>query len=192
VEIKGEKEGLLLMGTQDIFNSKSLKSFIKGSLVLIGLFFVLSCVVAAYLFPFDQKIEVNKNVKISKDSDIEKNIEIKKIEIGKNTDNKVYELISVLTIPLIIFLLFLLIIICKFSCFLNSYIKSPCKKYEDILRQMKNIEDFLYKIHKTEENIYFTQKHEKALRQNKNNKENLFKTKKMKRISLRRKKTMRH
>jgi len=149
------------MGTQDIFNSKSLKSFIKGSLVLIGFIFVLSCGVAVILFPFDQKIEVNKNVKVSKNSDFEKNIEIKKFEIGKNTDNKVNELIQVLIIPLIVFLVFLFILIFIFSCLLVPYNDSPSNNYEDIITQMKKIGETLIDIKKIEDSILNTQESQK-------------------------------
>jgi len=47
------------METPDILNSKSLKVFIKGTLVLIGLFFALSCGVAALLICFGKNIECN-------------------------------------------------------------------------------------------------------------------------------------
>jgi len=81
------------METPDILNSKSLKGFIKGSLVLIGLFFILSFGVAALLIYFDKNIDANKNIEIDNNnetgnnSENDRNVKIeKKIEIGKNID----------------------------------------------------------------------------------------------------------
>jgi len=62
----------------DFFNSKSLKVFIKGSLVIIGLFVILYCCVAVLLLYF-----------------------------GNNLNNNAFILILILAIPLIIFLVFL-------------------------------------------------------------------------------------
>lgn len=133
----------------NILNSKVLKVFIKGSLTLIGLFFVLSCVVAVLLFPFDKKLEVGKNAQItensktSKSSEIKKNTEVNKYseaneytKIVNNTGNgdneqpddgfneqpdknKICSLILVLVTPLVV--LFLFFIIFYFSVLKKFY-----------------------------------------------------------------------
>jgi len=124
------------MDLKDILNSKSLKSFIKGSLVLIGLFAVLYCGVVVVLFSFGKNIET---IKIS--------------------DCKTFALILILTIlPLVVFLT----IFFKFSCFLKSNNKSPCNKYEDILHQMKAIEMVLCEMQKSKEDLFKTQKNEET------------------------------
>ena len=81
------------MDTPDIFNSKSLKGFIKGSLVLIGLLFILSFGVAALLICFDKNIDANKNIEFDNNNESDnnnendRNIKIdKKIEIGRKID----------------------------------------------------------------------------------------------------------
>ena len=86
-----EKEGFI-METPDNHNSKSLKVFIKGSLALIGLFFTLSCGVAALLICF-----------------------------GSNLENNVSTLIIVIAIQLLILLVFMLIIFIRFSCLVKYY-----------------------------------------------------------------------
>jgi len=149
------------MNLPDILNSKSLKAFIKGSLVLIGLFFILSCGVAVLLFSFDKKIEIKKNVEISKNIDLEKSIEVNKnLEIGKNNENNVCALIKVLTIPLIVFLIFLLIIYFSFYCMVKLYYRSPCNKYEEILSLIKEIVEILCEMQNRKENFFKTQNDE--------------------------------
>jgi len=115
----------------DILNSKSVKGFIKGSLVLIGLFAVLYCGVAVFLLNSGDKIEINKNIETNKDIKTSnenetninnsKDIQIeKKIEISKKFDCKIFILFLILAIiPLIIFFFVFL----KFSCFMKSYYK---------------------------------------------------------------------
>ena len=107
------------METPDILNSKAVKAFIKGSLVLIGLFFVLSCGVAVLLFPFDKNLKIAKNFTINNNFEIANNLEVSKnyevrknlgadknLENSDNFKNKVCVLIFVLTIPLIVLFIF--------------------------------------------------------------------------------------
>jgi len=47
------------MEKSDIFISKSLIRFAKGSLVVIGLFAILYCVVAAFVIRFNYKLDIN-------------------------------------------------------------------------------------------------------------------------------------
>jgi len=113
----------------DILNSKALKAFIKGSLTLIGLFFVLSCVVVVLLFPFDKKIEFSKKLEVTKNTETIKDSKTVRTsettkdnritdenEISKSNKYKVWYLISVLLSPLIVLLLILLIIYLVVSC----------------------------------------------------------------------------
>ena len=108
----------------EVLNSKSVKGFIKGSLVLIGLFFVLSCVVAVIVLNFGDKFEISKNIENVKtdkekseggeNNGIGKKIVIdKKYIIGKNNCT----LIFILVVPLIVFLL----VFFKISCLVKSY-----------------------------------------------------------------------
>jgi len=137
------------MEMPDILNSKSVKGFIKGSLVLIGLFVVLYCGVAILLFSFNKNIEISKSPKIYKnckaieaneDNVISKNIiNDKKIEIIKRIDCKLFVLLLILIIiPLIIFFF----VFFKFSYFVKSYYKklygSSCD--EGVFFKIKEIE----------------------------------------------------
>ena len=77
------------METQDILNSKSVKGFIKGSLVLVGLFAILYCGVAAILIYFDKDVDTSKYIEInnkeSDNNDADKIIKIdRNIKIDKN------------------------------------------------------------------------------------------------------------
>jgi len=118
----------------DILKSKSLKSlklFIKGSLVLIGLFAVLYCGVAVLILNSGDKLEISKNIKNDNDEDHENGKKIvidKKIIIGKNIENNLCVSILVLTIPLIVFFIF--------SCFMKSHYKSLGIKCNGTLLKM--------------------------------------------------------
>jgi len=80
------------MKMQDILNSKLLKVFIKGSLAVIGISFVLFlCVVTLLLLRFGDKL-----------------------------DWKIFILIIILTIPLLVFLLIILKFICLVRALFNS------------------------------------------------------------------------
>jgi hypothetical protein len=141
---KREKEGLLFMEMPDILKSKSVKGFIKGSLVLIGLFAVLYCGVAVFLLNSGDKIEINKNIETSNENETNinnsKDIQIEKnIEISKKFDCKIFILFLILAIiPLIIFFF----VFFKFSYFVKSYYKklygSSCD--EGVFFKIKEIE----------------------------------------------------
>jgi len=103
-----------------IFNPKSVKGFIKGSLVLIGLFAVLYCGVAVFVLNSGDKLDSNKNIETNKNIEAGKNIKIDKKEISKKIDYKAFALILILTIlPLMIFFF----IFFKFSSLVKSYYK---------------------------------------------------------------------
>jgi len=104
------------MEMPEVLNSKSVKGFIKGSLVLIGLFFVFSCGVAVLLFPFDKKLEIEKNIEVTKNTEISRDI-----KIDENIENKVFLLILVLIIPLTVLLIFFLIIFYIFYCLMKFH-----------------------------------------------------------------------
>jgi len=122
------------MSMLDVPNSKVLKTFVKGSFVLVGLIFVLSYGVAALLLHFDRNIEINNSHEINKYIENEK-IETKKIvdidkrtEISKNLECKVFALILVLIcLPIIIFIL----VFIKFSCSVKSYYENLYGKLTD-------------------------------------------------------------
>jgi hypothetical protein len=59
-----DMKGELLIKTMGKSYSKALKGFVKGSLTLIGLFFVLSCTVAVLLFYFDKTHKVCELIKV--------------------------------------------------------------------------------------------------------------------------------
>jgi len=136
------------MEIPNILNSKSVKGFIKGFLVLIGLFAVLYCGVAVFLLNSGDKIEINKNIETNKDIKTSnetninnsKDIQIEKnIEISKKFDCKIFILFLILIIiPLIIFFFVFL----KFSCFMKSYYKklfgSSCD--EGVIFKIKTFE----------------------------------------------------
>jgi len=130
------------MRMPDVLNSKSIKIFIRGTFVLIGLFFVLSCVVAVFLICFDKDIENIKKIEVSKNPDSSTDSStvqsnnykvVKRIEITKNINNKVCALIKILIIPLIVLLIFLLIILLIifliFACLTKSYFVSSYIEY---------------------------------------------------------------
>jgi len=142
------------MKTPEILNSKSLKGFIKGSLALIGLYVVLSFGVSAFIIYSDKYYEINKNINNNKNYEGEKNILISKI-----IDCKSFLLILILTIPpLIIFV----IIFFKFSRFMESYCKSPCNNYEEIISQIKENRNVLTDIKRIEDDILEKKKEEKT------------------------------
>jgi len=83
------------MRTQDVINSKILKSFIKGVFILIGLILILSYGVAALVISYD-----------------------KNIEIGKNNECKVFALILILVcLPILVFLTVFL----RFACLVKFH-----------------------------------------------------------------------
>jgi len=121
------------MDTRDIIYSKSLKSFIKGSLVLIGLFAVLYCGVAALLICFNKNIECN-----------------------------VFALILILIVlPLIIFLTVFLRFSCLVKYYYEKIYIPSCNKHEDIICKIK--EETARQMNKANENILETQKNEANL-----------------------------
>ena len=153
------------MEMPDVLNSKAVKGFVKGSLVLIGLFFTLSCGVTVFLFHLDKNYticnipEVNKSPEISKNTDINNNPEIGKninitrnINITNNFNIDVCSLIKFLITPLIILLIFILIIILIFGCLMKSKDK---KSKED-----KSKDDFL-NMQKKEKNLLVEHKIDK-------------------------------
>jgi len=97
------------MENTDTFNSKSVKGFIKGSLVLIGLFAVLYCSVAVLLLLF-----------------------------GNNFGKKECLLIIVLVVPIIVFILvfFRFSYLVK-SYYENIFRSSRNKTEENILKEYK-------------------------------------------------------
>ena len=148
------------MDIPNILNSKSIKGFVKSSLLLIGLFAVLYCGVAALLFSSYKNIESNKNIEKSKNIDKIKNIENindgnnelvenkevskeninkKRNVIGKDIDDKVLVLsYFLLFLPIIIFITVFL----RFSYLVKSYNKklfgSSCD--EGVFFKLINIE----------------------------------------------------
>jgi hypothetical protein len=155
------------MGMPDVLNSKSFKAFIKGSLVLIGLFFALSCGVTVLLFHLDKNYticnipEVNKNPEISKNTDINNdpkignNINIiNNFNITNNFNIDVCSLIKFLITPLIILLIFILIMFSIFGCLMKS---KDDKSKDDKSKDDKSKDD------KSKDNIPITQKEEKNL-----------------------------
>jgi len=125
------------METQKILDSKSVKGFIKGSLVLVGLFAILYCGVAVSVLNLGDKYKVSKNIETSKDSDgIYKNNEIskkividRKYIIGKNIECNVFVLIcGILVIPFIIFIFVFLFILFRLFNIVNKSDKSSDNK----------------------------------------------------------------
>ena len=100
------------MRTQDVTNSKVLKGFVKGSLVIIGLFIVLSCGVASLVLLYKYcPVDI------------------------------VFKLISILAVFILIFLLIVLLIVLLSFCCLTELqykklLESSCTKYENIFRKM--------------------------------------------------------
>ena len=138
------------MDNQGVFNTKSLKSFIKGSLVLIGLFAILYCGVIALFLTFDRNIDTSKSIEnskdIYKDNEVYKNQELSKKIVNKkrdimekNLDNKVLVLIYFLVLlPILTFLTIFL----RFSCLVKlHYIKTTDSSddNEGILLDMHDI-----------------------------------------------------
>jgi len=105
------------MEAADILNSKAVKSLMKGSLMLIGLVFVLSCVIAVLLFPFDKEIEVSTNTIASANTQAGENTKING-NADANSD-KVTALISVLTKPLFVLFFILFVFFIFFSCLVS-------------------------------------------------------------------------
>jgi len=141
------------MKTPDIFYSKVLKVFIKGSFVLIGLFFALSCIVAVLLFSFDKSSVVGRNNIINKYIE---NIEyIENSQTDKTTENKIDEiktkvcaLIKVLIIPLFVFLIFFIILFFSFSYFVRMYNKTSCDRCKVNISIMQKNEEIHFKKYK--------------------------------------------
>jgi len=120
------------MKTSDILISKSLKVFIKGSLVLIGLFAILYCGIIALLLRPDKNFDISKNIETSKNIDkyndnnelgknneITKNVIIDKKNVtGRNIEDNVLILIfSLVGLPIVVFV----IVFFRFSCLLKFY-----------------------------------------------------------------------
>jgi hypothetical protein len=154
----------------DILSSKALKKFIRGSMTLIGLFFFLSCSVAVLLFPFDKRLEIGRNAKIteasktSKSSETEKDNEVTRyseaneysniVDTTKNGDddksdnsdnekpdeNRIIVLILVLLSPQVVLLMFLQILFLNISCLTRKLNGSSKAKHE-----VKNEEPFIDK-----------------------------------------------
>jgi len=129
------------MEKMDILISKSVKAFIKGTFVLIGLFFIFSCIVAVLLFPFDRKLDSGKKIEVNKKIEVSENTISENKEISKNSENvnnsnnnnnnKVWSLIFVLTIPFLVLLLFLLTIFLRFACLAKWYYEKINKMLND-------------------------------------------------------------
>ena len=126
------------MKIKEIMKSKSLKVFIKGSLIIIGLIIVLYCSVAMLLIHFCKDFEINKNIEINIDNKTDKGnennetgneVEInKKNIISKCFYNKIFILILVIIIlPILVFL----IVFFRFSCLL----KFNCNRIIDLSNQ---------------------------------------------------------
>jgi len=160
------------MGKPEVLKLKLVKSFTKSLLVLIGIIYISSCIVATILFPHNipdipdipAKLEFINNFGTEQNTGTEQNAETeRKIETGRNakieinTEYNVCALIKVLIIPLIIFLLFLLILLIIFLIYFKVN-KSPCNKCEEIIKLICQSEDTLRKIQKTGEEILETQK----------------------------------
>jgi len=127
-----EKEGFI-MKTSDILISKSLKGFIKGSLVLTGFSFVLSFGVAALLICLNENIGCN-----------------------------VFALICFLIIlPLIIFLIVFFRFSCLAKCYYEKMYIPSCIKHEYITCKIR--EEIDRQMNKEKENILETQKNEETL-----------------------------
>jgi len=110
------------METPDILNSKSLKGFIKGSFVIVGLFVVLSFGFATLVLLF-AKNHVNNLF----------------------YDWKIFLLILVLTnFPIIVFL----IVFSSFHCFVKKKLcVSSCNKYERSLLKIHEIKPLIEVCH---------------------------------------------
>jgi len=162
---KREKEGLV-MENSEVTNSKSFKVFIKGSLVLIGLFFALSCIVTVLLFHFDKNYEISKELKSNNNPEISKSIDnnpeignniniIKNINITNNFNIDICSLIKFLITPLIVLLIFILIIFSIFIYLMKSKDNKPKddKSKDDFLNMQKKEKNLLveHKIDKLSE-----------------------------------------
>jgi len=142
------------METPDILNSKAVKAFIKGSLVLIGLFFVLSCGVAVLLFPFDKNLKIAKNFTINNTFEIANNLEVDKnfenvnnLENSDNLKNKARVLILVLIIPLIFLFIFFIILFFRFSGSVKCYYTTLCVKHKETTLITQKNEETCFKKH---------------------------------------------
>jgi len=112
------------MEIQDILNSKAVKAFIKGLLVIIGLFGVLYCSIATLL-----------------------------LLCGENLGNKGCALIFALTIPLIVLLIFLLVVFCfinKKLCGSSKYKETLLKMYKEEVKNEANRKETLLKLNEIE------------------------------------------
>jgi hypothetical protein len=130
------------METPEIINAKSLKWFIKGSLTLIGLLFILSFGVTALLLCSDKNVDTNKHIEIDnskndKNKELDNNVDNKTVKIDKtiridknivivkNIECNVIKLILFLVgIPMVIFFIVLII----FPLLVKTYNKSPVIK----------------------------------------------------------------
>ena len=81
------------MENQKILDYKSVKGFIKGSLVLVGLFAVLYCGVATLLLRSDKNVDISKSIQTSNNIDVDNDKDDKNKETSINivTDRKIVE-----------------------------------------------------------------------------------------------------
>ena len=131
------------MGKLDDSYSKTLKMFIKGTFVLIGLILVLSYGLALFLLRFDRNIEISENKNITEtgyniENGSNPESKIKKIT-GKYHEENVFNLIYFL-VSISIIIVFLILF--EISCFMklhyyyfygssvNGGIISKLRKYE--------------------------------------------------------------
>jgi ABC-type multidrug transport system fused ATPase/permease subunit len=123
-----------IIGSLNFRLVKSLRTLIKGSLTLIGLFFVLSCVVAVLLFPFD-----------------------------KINENNVFSLILVLTVPVLVLLLVLLSFSCLIKKGYDKLITYSKEELDKILEDKINtcLKERLVNTLEDKLKIYFNEKLEK-------------------------------
>jgi len=112
---KREKE-VLFMGMPDVLNSKVLKLFIKGSLVVTGLFVVLYCGVA--MLALFSCCKCVKSV----------------------CENNVWPLIAVLVIPLLVFLTVFLKFTCLVKLHYEKFYGPSCVIYKGTLFKRPKIE----------------------------------------------------
>ena len=137
---------------RDVTNSKPLKVFVKGAFVLIGLIFVLSYGVVAFILHYNRIIENVKGIETEKIIETENKIKTenktekdKKTEFGVNLECKFFVLILILVcLPILVFVLVLL----RFSCLLKfhydklynfSYIGHEEKNYKMFIKMIPEI-----------------------------------------------------
>jgi len=126
------------MVTKEINNYRILKTFIKSSFILIGLFYILSCCVAVFLLQPNKNIEIKKNNEISNNiNDIDKKFDVnKKVKTREKLESEVLALIlKLIGIPTLVFIIVFFSSFCLlkkyFSCLSNNkkgrYLIEICK-----------------------------------------------------------------